>query len=74
MQSEYTKAQVLMHRIFQQTDAGRDLLEEFKDSLMKVPADNKGPDPFYLGMEEGRKQFIRNIILTIEQIEGKPNE
>jgi hypothetical protein len=64
-----TRSEVLIHKIFAQTDEGRELLKTFKRSLMIVPTDTGGNDLFSLGKEEGRKTFIRNILLTIERAE-----
>lgn len=58
-----------MHRIFAQTDDGRELLEVFKKSLMTISGHTNGTEPYMLGLEEGRKDFIRKILLTIETIE-----
>jgi len=64
------KASLLMHQVFKQTDNGRELLEIFKHRLMFVPIDRHGTDPFMLGKEEGERDFIRKILLTIETIEN----
>lgn len=70
----HSKCEILIHKIFAQTDEGRELLSEMQKSLIMMPGDRLGNDLFNLGKEEGRKEFIRNIINTIETIEGNANE
>ncbi len=65
----------LMHRVFKQSEDGRELLKELTDSAFMLDISMHGTDPFLLGREEGKRLFIRNIHLTIEQQErGNTNE
>ena len=64
------RAEALLKKIFNETPEGRELLDIFKKRLIMIPADRLGADLFNLGKEEGEKQFIRNIIMTIETKEG----
>jgi hypothetical protein len=63
------KLDYLIHRTFAQTDAGKELLELWTESLLISPGANPGMDNIEIGMREGQKQFIRNIILTIRKVE-----
>ena len=65
---EPTRAEVLIYKIFAESAEGKELLEEFKKSLLTMPADRLGNDLYSLGKEEGRKDFMRNIINTINKI------
>lgn len=63
------EADVLIHRVFS-TDAGKELLEKMAKDLMISPTVEPGMDQFTAGINEGYKQFMRNILLTIERVEG----
>lgn len=65
--NEYHKR---IHRVFS-TDDGRDLLEVWRDHLMMEPNDSMGKDLFALGLAEGRKAFIRDLILAMKQAEAR---
>lgn len=62
------KLDYLIHKIFT-TDEGREYLEIMKNSLMMTPTAQAGMEPLEVGIHEGVKQFIRNIILTIDKVE-----
>ena len=61
----------LVHRAFQQNDAGQELLGYWKDTLVMRPTVEPGMDAYTVGINEGMKTFIRNILLTIERIENE---
>lgn len=59
----------LMHILFVQSEHGRELLDNMKESLMMSPTVTPYSSQFQAGIEEGKKEFIRNIILTVQAIE-----
>lgn len=78
-QPEYTDAQkeqfnkldYLIHRTFAQTDAGKELLTLWEDALLLNSTAQPGDDLLQIGINEGQKTFIRNIILTIRKVENE---
>ena len=64
----------LIHRTFQQSESGRELLDMWKESLIMNPTVTPNSTQFDAGIEEGKKTFIRNILITIQQVEGGINE
>lgn len=61
----------LIHQVFEQSSAGKELLTYWKETLMLTPTVTGNATQFQAGIEEGHKEFIRNIILTIKSVEGK---
>lgn len=68
--AEGEKVDHLIHRVFQQSEAGQELMEMWERSLLLVPTARPGDDLLQIGINEGTKQFIRNIKLTIEKVEN----
>lgn len=65
----------LIHRAFSENEAGVELLELWAESLLMIPTAQAGMDLLEVGINEGVKQFIRNIIITVRKIdEGNDNE
>ena len=60
----------LIHRAFVQNEAGAELLQLWSVTLMMRPTAQPGQDSIEIGINEGIKQFIRNIILTTEKVEN----
>lgn len=74
-QTEQAKAKAekldyLIHQIFSQNEKGRELLETWKETLIMSAGADEGMDLISVGIKEGYKRFIRNIILTINRVEG----
>lgn len=67
---EGEKLDNLIHRVFAQNEAGKELLEIWERSLMMAPTAEPGADLITIGMREGTKSFIRNIKLTIDKVEN----
>lgn len=65
----YNRIDYLIHKVFQQTEEGRELLEIWTDEALMRPTAEAGIDMVSVGLNEGRKQFIRNIIMTIKKVE-----
>lgn len=66
----WTKVDHLIHRVFKQNEAGRELLEVWKNALIMTPTVTPNSTQFQAGIEEGKKEFIRKIHLTIKNVEG----
>jgi len=64
------KNAILIHKVFAQSDAGKELLQKFKEDLIMVPTLSPHSTQFEAGMNEGMKQFVRNIITQINTVES----
>ena len=60
----------LLHRVFVQTEAGVELLAQWRDSLLMVPTLDEHSTPFGAGINEGEKRFVRNLITQIQSVEN----
>lgn len=69
-QTRGQKLDYLIHRTFAQTESGKELLELWKDSLIMRPCVTPNSTQFQAGIEEGKKEIIRNILLTIKKVEA----
>ena len=61
----------LIHRTFRQSESGRELLQEWTQALIMSPTAKPGSDMVDIGIEEGKKAFIRGILLTVERVENE---
>lgn len=68
-QQKGQKLDQLIHQAFQQNEAGAELLAMWEESLLMIPTAKQGDDMLSIGINEGIKQFIRNIKLTINKVE-----
>lgn len=68
-QKKGEKLDHLIHQAFSQNPAGAELLAMWGETLLMIPSANPGDDLLAIGQTEGLKQFIRNIILTVEKVE-----
>jgi hypothetical protein len=59
----------LIHKVFEQTPEGKELIGKWKDALIMTPTVESGIDMAESGIREGQKRFIRGIILTINRVE-----
>ena len=66
----WNKLDHLIHQVFEQNPQGQELLELWKDSLIMHPSVTASSTQFEAGIAEGKKEFIRNLILTIRTVEG----
>ena len=64
------KIDKLIHMTFAQSDAGQDLLEVWSAAIMMRPTAEPGLSDIEIGIREGRKSFLRDIVLTIAKVEG----
>lgn len=67
----WEKTENLIHRVFEQNPQGKELLEQWKEVLIMNPTVTPNSTQFQAGIEEGKKEFIRNIYLTIKNVESK---
>ena len=67
---ELAKRDYLIHQLFAQTEAGVELMEIWQRSFIHTPGYAEGSDLYNLGRVEGRKEIVRNILLTIEKVEN----
>jgi hypothetical protein len=63
------KLDQLIHQVFEQNESGAELLDLWAETLLMMPTANLGDDLLAIGINEGVKQFIRNIKLTVEKVE-----
>jgi hypothetical protein len=72
------KQAIRVHKVFAQNEDGRELLEIWKESLMMTPSASPNSTQIEIGIAEGIKQFVRNIIIQTKQFEdatsGENNE
>jgi hypothetical protein len=61
----------LIHKVFAQSDEGKELLEIWKESLIMSATADDGMDMIGVGIREGQKRMIRGIVLTIRRVEGE---
>ena len=74
-EAKYNKIDYLIHQVFKQNEAGAELLATWVQSaLIMAPTARPGDDLLAIGLEEGKKEFIRKVLLTIQKIEGDNNE
>lgn len=67
----WNKVDQLIHRVFEQNAEGKELLAIWKEALIMTPTVTPNSTEFQAGIAEGNKEFIRNIYLTIKNIESK---
>lgn len=60
----------LIHKTFAQNESGQELLEFWRESLIMSPSITPNSTQFQAGIEEGKKEIIRNILLTIKKVEA----
>jgi hypothetical protein len=62
------KIDYLVHKVFAQSEDGKELLKVWERSLVINPTAEEGMDRVSIGIREGMKRFVRNIILTVERV------
>lgn len=74
-EAKHNKIDYLIHQVFKQNEAGAELLAIWVQSaLVMAPTARPGDDLLAIGLEEGKKEFIRKVLLTINKVEGDNNE
>lgn len=69
LKAQFEKLDYLIHKVFQQSQEGQELLQIWSAALMMTPTAQPGYDLLAIGMEEGKKEFIRRILTTIKKVE-----
>lgn len=64
------KNNILLHKVFVQSEAGVELLNKWRDSLIMTPTLAAESTVFEAGLNEGEKRFIRNLITSIQSVES----
>ena len=59
-----------LHRVFSQTEDGKELMIIWENALKMTESHVLGSDLYSLGRTEGRKEFVREIMLAMKQAEG----
>lgn len=69
LKAKYEQLDYLIHRTFAQTESGAELLKLWVEALQMTADAKPGMDQIEIGIIAGKKEFIRNIILTINRVE-----
>ena len=59
----------LIHKVFAQNESGVELLKLWEKALILEPTARPGDDLLTVGINEGTKNFIRNILITVNKVE-----
>lgn len=59
----------LIHKVFAQSEEGKELLSVWEETLIMSAGAEEGMDLIGVGIREGYKRFIRNIKLTVRRVE-----
>ena len=65
---KHQKIDYLIHRVFYQNEAGQELLEIWKQTTLMSCSAIPGDQLLDIGLAEGKKEFVRSIIKTIEGV------
>lgn len=68
--AEGAKIDYLIHKVFAQSEEGKELLQVWRDALELTCVADQGMDMVGIGINEGQKRFIRGIILTVRRVEN----
>ena len=63
------KLDYLIHKTFEGNEDGKELLKIWKETLIMHAGAEPGMDSVGIGIREGQKRFIRNILLTIKRVQ-----
>ncbi len=66
----FDKIDYLIHQVFEQSKAGKELLNIWHDAIIMSPTVTPNSTQFGAGIEEGKKEFIRSILLTVKKVEA----
>lgn len=67
----WDKLDQLIHEVFEQNEKGKELIGVWEKALIMSPTVTAHSTQFQAGIEEGKKEFIRNIYLTINKVQGE---
>ena len=60
----------LIHQVFEQNPQGKELLKIWKEALIMTATVTPSSTAHQCGIEEGKKEFTRNILLIIKSVEA----
>ena len=63
----------LVHRVFAQTEEGRELMDIWTESLLMAPVANPNSTQIEIGIQEGMNQVTRTIINICKTVEAETN-
>ena len=69
--AHFDRLDYLIHKVFAQSDDGAELLEYWKEHLLMAAGAEPTDNDITIGMREGTRRFIRNIILTVRKVENE---
>ena len=64
------QSNILIHKVFVQNQDGAELLAKWKDQLLLIPTAEPHSTQIEVGINEGMKQFVRNIMKQCESVEN----
>ena len=70
-QKHHQRIDELIHNIFAVSPDGKELLDIWQNALLMQPTAVSGMDSIGIGIEEGKKTFIRGILATIRKVENE---
>ena len=59
----------LIHKVLAQNESGVELLKLWEKALILEPTARPGDDLLTVGINEGTKNLIRNILITVNKVE-----
>ena len=72
LEAEYNKRDYLIHKVFEQTEEGKELLKMWINNVITrkpVIVKGGGQTPYDMGIAQGMQDFVRGILLTCEKVE-----
>lgn len=70
LQAKAEKIDYLIHAVFEQNEKGKELLAMWKEALILNSTAEPNMGYVEIGINEGQKRFIRQILLTIKRVES----
>ena len=67
---QFNKYNQLVHQVFEQNPQGKELLKIWKEALIMTATVTPSSTAHQCGIEEGKKEFTRNILLIIKSVEA----
>lgn len=63
--------QKLLHRVFVQSEDGKKLIDIWRHTALMTEGYFQGKDAYDLGRTEGRKEFVRELLIQSKQAEER---
>ena len=71
MNEDANEYQKLLHQVFIENPQGTKLLDIWLNTALMTEGYFYGKDPYDIGRMEGRKEFVREILLQSQQAEDR---